>query len=96
MRPGGLDAVQARHADVHQHDVRVKLPGRSNGFEAVLGLADHLKLRVGVKDKAEATPDERLVVGYQDTDHRPLARSGRRASTAKPPSARGPKRTLPP
>ena len=40
--PGGLDPVQSRHPDIHQHDIRVQLPRAVDGFDPVGGLADDL------------------------------------------------------
>ena len=64
--PGGLDPVQLRHADVHQHDVGLQLRApRSTASSAVGGLADHVDVVLGVEDHAEAGAHERLVVGDQ-------------------------------
>ena len=35
--PGGLNAGQARHLDVHEDDVRAKLGGQGDRADAVLG-----------------------------------------------------------
>ena len=40
--PGRLDAVQPRHADVHEHDVGHQLLGLGDDLLAVLGLGHHL------------------------------------------------------
>ena len=50
-----LDAVDARHPDVHQHDVRAQ--GRrptATPLVTVAGLAEHLDVRLGLEDHPEA------------------------------------------
>ena len=82
---GGLDAVEIRHADVHQHDLRTQPPRRLDHFFAVTRLSDHLQVRFGVQDDPEPGADKFLVVGDQDADGHgwaPFAPvSGRRART---------------
>jgi hypothetical protein len=64
--PGGLQAVQGGHPDVHQHDVGAQPAGGGHRVQAVGGLADHLDAGGG-EDHGEAGADQRLVVG----DHHP-------------------------
>ncbi len=75
------------HADVHQDHVRVELAGKSNRLGAILSLADDLEegRRVHLEDQPEAAPDERLVVGDQDSDAHDASPSGIRAVTRYPP-----------
>eukprot|EP01132_Coremiostelium_polycephalum_P014303 gene14302-17387_t len=37
---GGLEAIEARHHDIHQHRIRLFLTGQRNAIAAVLGLED--------------------------------------------------------
>jgi hypothetical protein len=63
--PGGLEPVQVRHTDVHQHHVRLQPPGGRNGLDAVGGVAHHLDVGLGLQDHPEPRPDQLLVVGQQ-------------------------------
>ena len=65
---GGLDAVHARHAHVHEDDVGVQGPGLGQGGGAVGGLADDGDVLLGLQHHAEAHAHERLVVGEHDAD----------------------------
>ena len=51
---GRLDAVRARHPDVHQRDVRLVPPGELDGFLAVARLAHHRQIGLGFEDHPEA------------------------------------------
>ena len=85
IRPGGLDAVEVGHADVHQHDLGTQRPCCLDDLVAVPRLADHLQVGFGVHDDPEAGADQLLVIGDQDADGHgrvPFgAVSGRRART---------------
>ena len=65
--PGGLDAVDAGHADVHEHDVGGELLGLDDRLFAVLGLGDDVDALFRVQDHVEPAPEQGLVVG----DHHP-------------------------
>ena len=41
VKQGGLDAIQARHADIHDHDVRFQLPGHGHSFTPIIGFSDN-------------------------------------------------------
>jgi phosphatidylinositol alpha 1,6-mannosyltransferase len=62
---GGLDAVESRHADVHQHHVGPGAPDRLDGLGPVLGLGDHVDA-VRREDHPETGAYERLIVGDHD------------------------------
>jgi hypothetical protein len=68
-------------ADVHEHDVGIRLRGAGDGLLAIRRLADDLDVRLGVEDQAKAGADERLVVDEQNPDHAAgaAARGGVRA-----------------
>ncbi len=98
---GGLDPVELGHADVHQHDVGLQVPGLRDRVEAVGGLADDLQIVLGVEDHAEPGAHERLVVGDQQADAQARLNSragrGKVARTLQPrPSAAGPASSSPP
>jgi hypothetical protein len=72
--PGCLEAVQLGRADVHQHDIGPELARQRNGLASVRGLSRDIKVGLGVKERAEAGADDRLVLGEQDTDDQPAWR----------------------
>src|SRR5690606_4379693 len=59
---GGLDAVHAGHADVHQDHLGGGLGGERHGLLAAAGLADHVDAGCGVQQAHQAGPYEVLVV----------------------------------
>ena len=59
-------AVELRHADVHEHDVRRRLLDEGEELGAVLREARDLHIGVLAEDDAEALADELLVVGDHD------------------------------
>ena len=65
----GLEAVDAWHLDVHQHDVGLQPLRRRDGLLAVARLADHGDAFLGLEDQPEAAAHERLIVGEDDLDH---------------------------
>ena len=87
---GRLDAAHARHAHVHQHDVRAQPPREGHGLAPVARLAQHLDA-ARLEDHAEAVSHELLVVGDQHPQRHGPACSGMRAATRKPPPG-GPRR----
>jgi hypothetical protein len=68
--PGRLDPIDARHPDIHQHDVRTQPPGRGGRLGAVAGLARHLDGRVAGEHGAQPGPHEVVVVDDQHSDAR--------------------------
>ena len=60
---GGPDAVDLRHADVHQHDVGPQLPHDGDRLRARRRLADDLHVRLGGQDRAQGGAHHALVVG---------------------------------
>ena len=66
--PGGLEPVDGRHADVHEDDVGPGATRSVDGLGAILGLADHVEVGLGLEDHPKAGAHERLVVGDQDAD----------------------------
>jgi hypothetical protein len=63
-----LDAVHARHADVHEHDVGVEALGERDRLVAVAGLGDHGDPARRLEHGLEARAHERLVVGDEDAE----------------------------
>src|SRR5207249_2553651 len=65
-----LDAVEHRHADVHQHDVGLELERELDRLGAVRRAADDLDAVVRVQDRLERLEEEALVIGDEDTHWR--------------------------
>ena len=84
-RPRGVDAVETRHADVHEHDVRLVLLGEPDRLVAVRRARDHIEATV----RDERLGDERCeaLVVLADQDPQALA-------AHKPQSLREPTRTM--
>src|SRR3954451_17584760 len=80
--PGGLDAADPGHADVHQQDVGSELLGLGDGVLAVLRLADDVDAVLELQDLDETPPEEGVIVDDQDADR--LAR-GRTVVVDHPP-----------
>ena len=70
--PGGLQAVEQRHGDIHQHYVRAKVFGHRNGLPAVLCFADHFEVGLQFEHLAQSLPHNRMIFGqhYSDTFHK--------------------------
>ena len=66
---GRLDAVDAGHPQVHDHDVWGDLLCQLHGAQAVLRLADDLQPVHAVEHEAEPTAVCGVVVGDQDPRH---------------------------
>src|SRR5262249_14360289 len=96
--PGGFNAIKTRHLYVHEHDIRPQSAGQLDGRRAVGGLADDFQVVLGVEQRPESGPHQRLVVGEQDPDHAgpSSAPSGKVARTAKPPASLGAACSAPP
>src|SRR6266699_2187231 len=95
--PGRLDSVHARHLDIHQDEVGFLAPGEFDGLGAGGRFADRGQVRCGVHENAEATANQGLVVGDQNTDgHAPVPASGNTAVTRKPRPGSGAARNCPP
>ena len=78
---GGVEPVDAGHADVHEHDVGAMLERQAHRLLAVGRLADDGDVVLRVEQRPEAAPHQRLVVGDDDGDHG--ASTGRCAADAE-------------
>jgi hypothetical protein len=79
---GRRDAVQDRHADVHDHDRRPAAAGLLDGLRAVPRFGDHLHVGLRLQDHAEPGAHHLLVVGDQDRERHQRSTVGRRATRA--------------
>jgi hypothetical protein len=75
--PGGLQAVQAWHPNVHEDDIGSKFLDLGDGGDAIGGLAHYVKVRLGLEDQSEPAPNQRLIVDDEDADHDCTDSSGR-------------------
>src|SRR6266536_3164433 len=92
-----FEAVDAGHADVHQHHIRLQLYRGLDRFEPVSGFCNDLDLWIYLEQLAKAGADERLVVGDDDANAQlGTPPRGSRAFTLKPPSPRLPVSSVPP
>jgi hypothetical protein len=66
--PGRLETIHARHADVHQHDIRPLGPCELDRLGAVAGLADDLEFLRAFEEGAKPRTHEGLVVREQNPD----------------------------
>jgi hypothetical protein len=80
--PGGLEAVDARHADVHEHDIGAISAREFQCGASVFHVGGDLDVALRLEDHAQAAAHERFVVGDQDTDHNRTRSSGSRARRA--------------
>lgn len=65
----GLDAVEARHADVHQDDVRVEMCREADRLGAVARLAGDRQVVLALQQHAEAEALHGLVVDDEHAGH---------------------------
>ena len=72
---GRVDAVEAGHVDVHDDDVRLEGEGRVDSLIAGRCFPDDLGVGYGLQERAQAGPEEWMVVRDHDADrpgHRPV------------------------
>ena len=69
---GGLDAVHARHPNVHEHDVRLVLVDGLHGVLAGGGLADDVDLVRDAEGRPQPVARHRVVVDDQNSHASPL------------------------
>ena len=65
---GGLDAVEAGHAQVHEDDVGGELGSQGDGLGAVGCLAHHLEVRLAGEHADDPGAHHRVVVDHQKAD----------------------------
>jgi hypothetical protein len=83
--PGGLHAVQVRHAQVHEDDVGLERPALLDSLPTAPRLGHHPEVGLGLEQQAQAGPQQGVVVHQDDPDHgAPTEDTGSSASTASP------------
>jgi hypothetical protein len=70
QRPRGRQAVHARHRDVHHHDIGLHLDRELDGDFSVRGFGDDLHIRLTLDQEFQALPQDRVVVGDEDSQGR--------------------------
>jgi hypothetical protein len=70
----GVEAVQARHLQVEQQEVRVRFGHAPQRLLAITGLADNREAALSLEGEADRIPEDRLIVGQDDPDGRDLPR----------------------
>src|ERR1019366_2437663 len=58
----------ARHADIHNHYVRLQFPCHGHSFTPVAGFSDNREVGLGIHHHAQTRADQSVVVGQQDAD----------------------------
>jgi hypothetical protein len=71
----GGDAVEVRHADVHEDDVRLQHARAVQGVAPVARLANHRDRIVAREDRPQAGAHQAVVVDEQDPDRSVVHRS---------------------
>src|SRR5215211_566694 len=94
--PRRLDAVQTRHADVHDHDVGVEPDRLVHGRGPILSFADDVDIGLRIEHSPQAAAHQRVVIRDQYADHFRVSSRGSLARTRKPPSASSPASNRPP
>ena len=90
-----LEAVDLRHPDVHQGDIRGGRADEGHRLDAVRCGTDHVDVRLRFEDRGDPITDELVVVGDDNPDHG-RGIPGRVARTTKPVERLGPAVTEPP
>jgi hypothetical protein len=59
---GGVEAVHARHADIHKNGIWFQLLRQPHGFWSVRGFPSNLPVILSLQDVAYAVPNDIVVV----------------------------------
>jgi hypothetical protein len=65
---GPLDAVEHRHVQVHQHDVRLQRRSKLDRLFSVAGTADDLEALIQLERQGQCLDEQFVVVRKQDSD----------------------------
>src|SRR5262245_19414298 len=66
--PGGFEAVQVGHLDIHEHNVRMQQTSLFNGLTSVTRFAHHLDGLLGSENRPDAFAIERVIVTEEYSD----------------------------
>ena len=67
--PSGIQAVQVRHSDIQQENVRLEFGGKFDGFTTVLGFAANLPSGMVFQHRANSFSGYLVVIRDQDSKH---------------------------
>src|SRR3989304_8296957 len=85
------NAIQHRHSYVHQHHVRCSAGYTLNRLAAIVSFANHLDIRLQVKQRAQPFAEEGLVIYQKNPDH-----VGTSTTNSNPPLLTGCATKVPP
>src|SRR5699024_6888535 len=86
-----VEPVHLRHAEVHEHHVRLSAPHDVGDPEPVIGRTDHDDVFLRIQQGCEPGPDHRLVVHDEDPDWRAVG-AGRSGHAFNVSPGRAPRR----
>ena len=66
-----VDAVQQRHPNVENGDVRGAFLTEAHGFTPVTGLANHLPVGLRLKNLAQPLPDDGVILAEKESSAYP-------------------------
>jgi hypothetical protein len=67
--PGRLDSAHSRHAQIHEHNLGPVLSKQLDRLKPVFRLGHYLHVRLRGNHGPQSVPHERVVIGYQYSDH---------------------------
>jgi hypothetical protein len=65
---GGLDAVHAGHADIHDDNIGLQFFCQINGFAPIGGLTDDFDIRLFLEKAGQTLSNYRMIIGHQNVD----------------------------
>jgi hypothetical protein len=65
---GGLQAVEARHSEIEEHEIGLMLGDELDGIDAVASGADNFQTARKIQVVADGTESRRGIIGDQDAD----------------------------
>src|SRR5208282_6945244 len=93
---GRSQAVDPRHLDVEERDVRMVRPGRCDYLVAAPDGCHDLEVLLQRQHDGQRAPDELLVIGQQQADHHALPSGESETRNRHPVGSCGPASTTPP
>jgi hypothetical protein len=62
----GLDAVQMRHRDIHNHHIRQALTHKLHGVLPITHLADHAHISLAIDQDFQPLAHNHMIIGEKD------------------------------
>jgi hypothetical protein len=63
--PGGFEAIEAWHSEVHENDIRFQVEGHIHRLDPVGGLPHQIEVWLALEDFAESIPHDLLIINQQ-------------------------------